>query len=338
MPWNTQIGGLISENATVDSLDRQIIHALGVNGRVSFRQLAAALDASEQTISRRYSQLRAAGVVQVVALPRPSDDDLGQLLRLHVQPGAGVKLAQALARRDEVAWVRLAAAGAEVICGVRAENPEHRDRLILDQIPNTGRVTGVVSYAILHHFHPAGRADWDGFDDPLDDQQRSALTPPAAPVPSEALRDSDRSLALALAQDARRSASDIAASLAQPESTVRRRLEALLRTRSIQLDLDVDTTALGYPIVANLYLEVDPRQLNSIGHSLAEQPQTMFVAAVTGPANLFAVCACRTISELYAYITETVAQMPSIRRVETSLTVGYLKRARMPAPRIGEQP
>ena len=50
-----------SETITLDRLDRQLLHALQFDGRVSFRLLAEVLGSSEQTVARRYRRLRDAG-------------------------------------------------------------------------------------------------------------------------------------------------------------------------------------------------------------------------------------------------------------------------------------
>jgi DNA-binding Lrp family transcriptional regulator len=44
---------LASESITLDRLDRQLLHALQFDGRVSFRLLADVLGSSEQTVARR---------------------------------------------------------------------------------------------------------------------------------------------------------------------------------------------------------------------------------------------------------------------------------------------
>jgi hypothetical protein len=53
--------------------------------------------------------------------------------------------------------------GTEVVCGVRAESVHQRDHLILEQLPNTGRITGVTALEVLHHYSQSGHADWEGF-------------------------------------------------------------------------------------------------------------------------------------------------------------------------------
>jgi DNA-binding Lrp family transcriptional regulator len=312
----------------MDTLDRNIVHALGINGRASFRLLGTVLGVSEQTVARRYARLTAARVVRVVTLPRPAADDLGQQIRLHVQPGSATRLADALAARDEVSWVRIAAAGAEVICGVRARSRMVRDQLLLEQIPQTGRVTSLIVHDLLHVFRTGGSADWDGFPDGLDDDQRAALRAPVSdrPHPMDA---TDHQIAAALAEDGRRSAARIAALISEPEPTVRRRLDVLLGSGAVRIDIDHDHGALGFPVAANLYLDVEPRHLHLAGATLANHDATVFVAATTGPWNVCAAVVSRDIRGLYDYIADTLAGVPGIRRVESSMTVTQVKLARV---------
>jgi DNA-binding Lrp family transcriptional regulator len=317
----------------MDRLDRQILHALGVNGRIAFRRLAAILDANEHTVSRRYRALVDRGVVRVVAMPSPRDDDNGQLLRLHVHPGSGTRLADALARRDDVSWIRTAGAGGEILCGVRAASTHQRDHLLLEQLPRTGRVTEVTAYEVLHHFRTPGHADWEGFPDQLNDEQRNRIRTdePHENEPHEGapqLTAGDHSLLKALSQDARQSSTRLAAATGQAESTVRRRLETLLASGAIRLDRDLDPLQLGHPIGATLYLDVSPGHLHDAGAALAQHKPTTFVAAVTGPTNLYAAVATTTINDLYTYVRSTLADVEGVLHIETSLTGPYLKHAR----------
>ncbi|MBB4920327.1 Lrp/AsnC family transcriptional regulator [Streptosporangium saharense] len=313
----------------MDRLDHQILHALGINGRVSFRRLAVALGATEHTVARRYRALAERGVVRVVAMPTPHEGDMGQMLRLHVHPGSAARLADALVRRDDVSWVRTAGAGSEIMCGVRAASAEQRDHLILDQLPRTGRVTRVVAYELLHHHRTPGHADWEGFPDPLTERQRELVGPLPMPESAPRLAAQDWVLLDALRHDARRSAADLAAETNQPESTVRRRLDILLRSGAIYLDRDLDPVPLGFPVGATLHIDVEPRHLRAAGAALARHAPTTFVAAVTGPVNLFAAVVTATIRDLYEYVSTTLADLDGVTHIETSLTGTYLKHARV---------
>src|SRR5215472_5967026 len=94
------------ENVTLDELDRQLVHCLGVNGRASFSQIAEILGVSDQTVARRYRRLRSSGALRVVGLKaRHKVGALGWFLRMRCVPGSGQAIAAALARRPDTAWI-----------------------------------------------------------------------------------------------------------------------------------------------------------------------------------------------------------------------------------------
>jgi DNA-binding Lrp family transcriptional regulator len=154
------------ESSTRDRIDRQIIHALQLRPRVSFSRIAAVIGVSEQTVARRYRRLRGEGVIRVIGLVDPRR--IGQndwVVRVRVRPGSAAKLAEALARRDDVAWVTLSAAGSEVVCSVRSRSREQRDELLLRRLPGTAPVLGISAHVVLHRF-AGSEADWLGYGGP----------------------------------------------------------------------------------------------------------------------------------------------------------------------------
>ncbi len=92
-------------------------------------------------------------------------------------------------------------------------------------------------------------------------------------------------------------------------------------------------------MTATLYIDVAPKHLHAAGDLLTRHAQTTFVAAVTGPTNLYAAVAVRTVRELYDYVTTTLAEIDGIVRIETSRTSAYLKHTRtVAAARRGGNP
>ena len=97
-------------------------------------------------------------MLRVLLLPAPDPADRGQLVRLEVQPQSVRTIADVLARRPDVSYLRLMNAGAEILFGVRARARSERDFLLLDQLPRTGRVLRTTVYSLLHHFRTPGEA------------------------------------------------------------------------------------------------------------------------------------------------------------------------------------
>jgi DNA-binding Lrp family transcriptional regulator len=312
----------------IDAVDCQLLHALGVNGRASFRLIASVIGVSEQTAARRYRRLRDAGVVQVLMMPAPDPVDRGQLVRLEVQPQAVRAVADALAGRPDVSWLRLMNAGTEILFGVRARTQADRDSLLLDQLPRTGRVLRTTVYSVLHHFRTPGEADWAGFPDPLDAQQRRQLEvdPPDRPLmPVDA---TDQAIVDELGIDGRATYARLAQVSGMSESAAARRLELLVRSGAVYSDVDIAAELLGYPAGATLFLEVTPSRVPAVGALLAAHQQTAFVAAVGGSANMIAAIRCRNMAEIYEYVTATLGRVNGVEHVEVSTVARTIKHAR----------
>ena len=78
----------------LDLLNKQIIHALIIDGRAPFSRIAAVAGVSEQTVARRYRRMHAAGVVRVTGVP--DTQLLGHsewVVRLQCVPDAAAALA-----------------------------------------------------------------------------------------------------------------------------------------------------------------------------------------------------------------------------------------------------
>lgn len=321
------------ETLTLDRLDRQLIHALVLDGRASFNRLGQALGSSEQTVARRYRRLREAGMVRVLVLRAPAGPGLDWFVRIQVRPGSAARLAEALAQRADVSWVSITSGGAEVLCVSRPSTPVQRDALLLERLPRTNQVTGLVAHAILHPFAGEGDEEWTAFDDPLSDEQRQLLLDgrsPGRPVPDDPAAGpgrEDEPLMSALRADGRASYATIAAASGWPAGRVARRLEQLLASGHLYVDVEVATEPLGFATVAAVWLNVVPSKLEAVGNRVARLHLTAFAAAVTGPANLMANVVCRNSQELYRYLTHDIGALDGVSSAELTPVIRRIKQA-----------
>lgn len=329
-----------------DRLDRQLLHALRINGRAPFRQIAEVLGSSEQTVARRYRRLREAGIVRVLVLPAPAGPGLEWFVRIGVRPGAATKLADALARRADVSWLSICSGGAEIVCVSQPSSTAQRDALLLDRLPRTSYVTSLVSHAILHPFSRGVEEHWTAFAEPFDAAQRAMLGEPQAAHsergadgrgngrdrqtrgPNGAghrLTPRDQPLIAALREDGRASYAQLAARTGWSAATVARRLDALLGAGALQIEVDLASDLLGFPTLATLWTTVAPAHLDEVGWRVARLPQTGFAAAVSGSANLAVSVVCRDSGELYRYLSEAIGVIPAVQAVELSPVIQRVK-------------
>jgi DNA-binding Lrp family transcriptional regulator len=351
---------MAQESSTVDRIDRQIIHILQIQPRASFTRIAGTVGVSEQTAARRYRRLRGEGVLRVVGLVASAG--LGQsdwVVRVQCRPDSSLKLARALARRDDVSWVTLGAAGSELVCSVRSRSREQRDELLLQRLPSTAPVLGISAHAVMHRFAGSG-PDWQAFGDQLTEEQLDSLAAGSAvtgapgagaagsadggtaarPEQPVALEPEDQPMLDVLARDGRAGYAALAAATGWSEGRVARRVETLHRHGAIYFDLDIATRMLGFSVTAYLWLTVEPARLGDLGLQLAEHPEVPFCAAVTGTSNLLASVVCRDIEALYQYVSTRVGALHGVRQVEVSPELMRLKQAGslLDGPRLTDPP
>lgn len=331
--------------AGVDVLDRQIVHALRLDGRASFSRIAAVLGVSDQTVARRYRALRQAGTVKVVG--SLSADRLGLttwVIRLQCAPGSSEAIAQALARRGDTSWVRIASGGTEVLASILTSDAD-REALLLERLPATKPVTAISAYCVVHTF-TGNQSGWQPVAQALNPEQISALAPAPAPAPRPAkaagrpgagddpavldpvvLDPADRLLAAELARDGRAPFTDLAAATGLDESSVRRRLAALRADGTLYFDLDVDDRAFGYGFGVQLWLAVEPAGIAAVGRALAGFPEVAFAGATTGPTDVLASVVTPSGAAFYKFLTERVGTLAGVREIQSAPVLRTIKRA-----------
>jgi DNA-binding Lrp family transcriptional regulator len=315
---------------TLDAIDRQIIHILTIDPRASFRAIAEVTGASDQTAARRYRRLaEAAGLRVLGVLDGTRLGWTDWFLRLQTTPGSADSIAEALARRPDTSWVRLASGGTEIACTLEERTPEQRDALLLRGLPGSRRVAQISAHSILHNFTPG---PWPEITRALSPAQLEMLGPPAVspparpPAPPAPPGPEDEPLLAELARDGRASHAALAAAIHWHESTVRRRMDELRRARLLHFEIDLDNRAFGMNVQAMLWLSVEPGRLDDTGRALASHREIPFAAATTGPTNLLASAVFRDTRHLYEYLTGELAALPGVSSVQTAPIIRTLKR------------
>lgn len=313
----------------LDAVDRQIVHILTIEPRASFRALAEVTGISDQTAARRYRKLSETAGLRVLGVPDGSR--LGWVdwfVRLQTTPGSADSIADALARRPDTSWVRLASGGTEVICVVEARTPEQRNALFLRGLPGSRRIVQISAHSILHDFSPG---PWQEICRALSSAQLAVLTRVSDLTrPDRSARTSltpeDEPLMAELARDGRASNAALAATIHWHESTVRRRIDELRRAGLLHFEVDLDNRMLGMNVDVMLWLSVEPARLDQAGRALAAHPEVPFVGATTGPTNLVATAVFRDTQHFYEYLTTQLAGLPGITSVQTAPVIRTVKR------------
>ncbi|RKN42984.1 Lrp/AsnC family transcriptional regulator [Streptomyces hoynatensis] len=307
-----------------DMIDRQLIHALQLDGRAPFSRIAQALGVSDQTVARRYARLRSADAVRVVGLT--SAVALGQVMsavRLRCVPSAAEDLGMALARRDDTMWVCLLSGGTEITLSVKAKP----GATLLSRLPRAKGVVQVTAQTALHLFFGEALSQVNKSGVLTPGQIAMLRPPPVTGRPLADMTEQDRLLVAALKDDGRAPVADLAAVTGWSPTTVRRRIAELRADGTLYFDVDYDWAIYGLGARVAMWLSVPPSRLAETGEALAGHPEVGYCVATTGPTNLMASVICRDIESLYTYLTTRVAALPAVERMETAPVARVLKGA-----------
>lgn len=319
-----RLGGV--KDSALDPIDRQIVHALTVEPRASFRTLAEVTGVSDQTAARRYRTLvRSAGLRVLAVVDGPRAGWAEWHVRLQTTPGSAESIANALAKRADTRWVRLFSGGTEVLCVLQARSTEERDALLLVGLPGSRRVVQISAQSVLKNL---GTTAWSGLQQALSPGQLALLHPvTVVPDPDVRLEPGDEPLLAALARDGRAPLTALASAINWHESTVRRRIGELEAAGLVYFDLDMDDRLYGMNLSAMMWLSVEPAHLEAVGAAIAAHPEVPFVGATTGTTNLVMSGEFRDGEHLYEYLTSRLAGLEGIRSVESAPVIRTLKRS-----------
>lgn len=320
-----------AETVALDPLDEQVIRALQISPRAPFRRIAETLGVSEQTVARRYRAMHRGGILRIVAVVDPvALGESGWVVRIQTRPEATLDLGRALAQRSDVGWVSVSAGGSELMCALRSHSQQARERLLVDRLPRNAAVLDVAASVVLRRFVGGSATDWAGIRSVLSRRQERQLagTPATGPSgPRPTLDASDYAMLDLLGADGRTPIGALARAAGVSEGRAARRLTTLLETGVVYLDLDLAAYAIGYPTTAYLWLTVPPARLDATCRTLATHLQSTFVAAISGRANVLTSVTCRSLDDLYDYVTQDVGAIEGVQSVEISPVLRKLKQA-----------
>jgi len=316
-----------------DALDRRLIHALQVDGRMSFSRIAEVLGVSDQTIARRYTRLRTEGHLRVLASINPSlMGDVMWHVRVQCKPDGAERLGKTLAMRHDTSWVSMSSGGTEISCSTWAPaSMVQEPSLLLARLPRTPSVVSMSAHCVMHTFFGGSRG-LTLKSGALTTEEVEALESASPHEPAIAagkhepavLDDGDRRMLAVLGRDGRAELAELATATGWSQSTVRRRLAQLRASGAVFLDVEYDYRIYNLMTRVLLWASVAPAELESAGRALAEHPEVAYACATTGVTNLHAVLMCPDLHSLYTYLTTRVASL-GVRQVETSPIMRALK-------------
>jgi len=101
------------------------------------------------------------------------------------------------------------------------------------------------------------------------------------------------------------------------ERVVRYRLDRLIKQRIIEVVAVPKPKALGYSVVADVFVEVEPGAAMEVAHRLAEHEHVSYVACSLGEVDVSIQVVGHDNAEVFSLVTEVIGKTPGVRRTTT---------------------
>jgi Lrp/AsnC family transcriptional regulator, regulator for asnA, asnC and gidA len=160
------------------------------------------------------------------------------------------------------------------------------------------------------------------------------------------LDDLDRQIIACLEADGRCSNTEIASRLGVVESTIRKRVDRLLRHEVIRITAVANPLKLDFPIVAIFGIHSAPNQVGEVSEALQGMTEFRFIGLTIGEYDFVAEAWFRTVNDLRGFLTNQLLVVRGVTRVDTSHVIQMVRytydwgsdRRRQPSPDSSQVP
>ena len=140
--------------------------------------------------------------------------------------------------------------------------------------------------------------------------------------------DVDKRIIRILEKNAHQSSDKIARSLNVSSSTVRRRINRLIKEKVLRIQAVADPRYMGYAVAASIGLKVDNSRLKYISDYLIKKPNVLFLSLTTGRWDLSFMAWFQSIEDLSDFINTVLNPLEGIVDKEVTILTAVKKYVR----------
>jgi Lrp/AsnC family transcriptional regulator for asnA, asnC and gidA len=136
----------------------------------------------------------------------------------------------------------------------------------------------------------------------------------------------DRAIVDLLIKDGRMSSAEIARRVGGlSERSARYRVDRLVKEGVIRISAIVCPKAVGLPVTADVFIEVEPGRIAEVARKMTEFECVSYVAYSTGDRDVSVQIVARDNETLYNFVAEVIGKVPGVRKTATMLVPMILK-------------
>ena len=109
------------------------------------------------------------------------------------------------------------------------------------------------------------------------------------------------------------------------ERAIRYRLDRLIQNGTISIAAVVNPKSLGYPVVADVLLEVEADSIREVAEHMIEFENVSYVAYSIGETDVSLQIIAKDAVDVYEFVTGVIGKTAGVRKTTTSIVPQVLK-------------
>jgi DNA-binding Lrp family transcriptional regulator len=318
-------GSSETDPSSIAELDLALINALQIHSRASWALIGQVLDISAVTAARRWDRLASEGVAWITAYGGPAmwEHNCLAFVEVDCEAASTSAVAAAMAADPYAASVEYTAGGANLFVTTAISNLTALSAYVRDRVSMLDGVIATRVHLATRVYTEASRWRLRA----LTEEQQATLTQDVATPGSEGiLRKEDQPLLIALGVDGRRSHAQLADDLGVSASTVRRRLQQMIRADVVRFRCDVANMYTQWPVLVSYQAVCSPSQIDVVGRALASLREVRVCVAALGANNILFTVWLRSASSSLALELELSKRLPQMTITNRAVTLHSVKR------------
>jgi Lrp/AsnC family transcriptional regulator for asnA, asnC and gidA len=136
----------------------------------------------------------------------------------------------------------------------------------------------------------------------------------------------DRQIVELLMEDGRISSSEVARRVGKiSERVVRYRINKLISEGVIRVCAIINPRSLGYAVVADVFIEVEPSHIREVAKELIELDRVSYLAFSIGEDDISLQVVAHSNDEVYQFVTDAIGKLVGVRKSTISIVPNVLK-------------
>jgi len=109
------------------------------------------------------------------------------------------------------------------------------------------------------------------------------------------------------------------------ERAIRYRLDRLIHNGTISITAVANPKSLGYPVVADVLLEVEADSIREVAEQMIEYENVSYVAYSIGETDVSLQIIAKDAVDVYEFVTGIIGKTAGVRKTTTSIVPQVLK-------------